>query len=44
MKCCECFWQLRNEAGKRQVRNANTAVAQAWGDLQQVGTVAVFRR
>jgi acetyl-CoA C-acetyltransferase len=44
MKCCECFWQLRNEAGKRQVRNAKTAVAQAWGDLQQVGTVCVFRR
>jgi acetyl-CoA C-acetyltransferase len=44
MKCCECFWQLRNEAGKRQVDGAETAVAQAWGDLMQVGTVTVYRR
>ncbi len=44
MKCCECFWQLRNEAGKRQVPKAETAVAQAWGDLMQIGTVTVFRR
>ena len=44
MKCCEMFWQLRNEAGKRQVSGAETGVAQAWGDLMQVGTVTVFRR
>ena len=44
MKICECFWQLRGEAGKRQVKkDARTAVAQAWGDLMQVGTVAVMR-
>ncbi|MHA2041812.1 MAG: thiolase domain-containing protein [Candidatus Thorarchaeota archaeon] len=44
MKCCEAFWQLRNEAGKRQVDGAETGVCQAWGDLMQVGTVTVFRR
>jgi acetyl-CoA C-acetyltransferase len=45
MKLCEMFWQLRGEAGKRQVKNnPNTAVAQAWGDLMQVGTVVVMRR
>jgi len=44
MKVCECFWQLRGEAGKRQVKkDAHTAVAQAWGDLMQVGTVTVMR-
>jgi acetyl-CoA C-acetyltransferase len=45
MKLCELFWQLRNEAGKRQVPGSpTTAVAQAWGDLMQVGTVVVMRR
>jgi len=45
MKLCEMFWQLRGEAGKRQVKNdPHTAVAQAWGDLMQVGTVVVMRR
>jgi len=45
MKCAEMFWQLRGEAGKRQVKNhPTTAVAQAWGDLMQVGTVVVMRR
>ena len=45
MKLCEMFWQLRNEAGKRQVPGGpTTAVAQAWGDLMQVGTVVVMRR
>ena len=44
MKICELFWQLRGEAGKRQVKkDARTGVAQAWGDLMQVGTVAVMR-
>ncbi len=44
MKICELFWQLRKEAGKRQVgRDPHTAVAQAWGDLMQVGTVVVMR-
>jgi len=43
MKVCEIFWQLRGEAGKRQVQNARTGLAQAWGDLMQVGTVTVMR-
>jgi acetyl-CoA C-acetyltransferase len=45
MKLAEMFWQLRGEAGKRQVPGGpTTAVAQAWGDLMQVGTVVVMRR
>jgi len=45
MKLCELFWQLRGEAGKRQIKNnPTTGVAQAWGDLMQVGTVVVMRR
>ena len=43
MKFCEIFWQLRGEAGKRQVPDAYTGLAQAWGDLMQVGTVIVMR-
>lgn len=44
MKIAELFWQLRGEAGKRQVPgDPRTAVAQAWGDLMQVGTVVVMR-
>ena len=44
MKVCEIFWQLRCEAGKRQVKkDARTGLAQAWGDLMQVGTVIVLR-
>jgi acetyl-CoA C-acetyltransferase len=44
MKLCELFWQLRGEAGKRQIKNnPQTGVAQAWGDLMQVGTVVVMR-
>lgn len=42
MKVAELFWQLRGEAGKRQVPgNPRRGVAQAWGDLMQVGTVIV---
>lgn len=42
MKVCELFWQLRGEAGKRQVPGKpERGVAQAWGDLMQVGTVVV---
>ncbi len=45
MKVCEIFWQLRYEAGKRQVKKpVETGLAQAWGDLMQVGTVIVLRR
>lgn len=44
MKCCEIFWQLRGEAGKRQVPgDPRTGVAQAWGDLMQYGSVIVMR-
>jgi acetyl-CoA C-acetyltransferase len=45
MKICELFWQLRGEAGGRQVKKeVTTGLAQAWGDLLQVGTVVVMRR
>lgn len=44
MKVAEIFWQLRGEAGKRQVKKpVYTGLAQAWGDLMQVGTVVVMR-
>ena len=44
MKVAEIFWQLRGEAGARQVPGTpKVGVAQAWGDLMQVGTVAVMR-
>ena len=43
MKICELFWQLRGEAGARQVPGKpRRVVAQAWGDLMQVGTVVVM--
>jgi len=43
MKVAELFWQLRGEAGKRQVPGKpRRGVAQAWGDLMQVGTVIVM--
>ncbi len=43
MKCAELFWQLRGEAGARQVPGTpERGVAQAWGDLMQVGTVVVM--
>jgi acetyl-CoA C-acetyltransferase len=42
MKVAELFWQLRGEAGARQVPGSpRRGVAQAWGDLMQVGTVIV---
>ncbi len=45
MKVAELFWQLRGEAGKRQVPGKpQRGVAQAWGDLMQVGTVVVVGR
>jgi acetyl-CoA C-acetyltransferase len=44
MKVAELYWQLREEAGDRQIKNPPvTGVAQAWGDLMQVGTVIVCR-
>ena len=43
MKLAELFWQLRGEAGARQVPGTpERGVAQAWGDLMQVGTVVVL--
>lgn len=43
MKVCELFWQLRGEAGARQVPGTpERGLAQAWGDLMQVGTVAIL--
>ncbi len=43
MKVAELFWQLRGEAGARQVPGSpERGVAQAWGDLMQVGTVVVL--
>jgi acetyl-CoA C-acetyltransferase len=43
MKIAEIFWQLRGEAGRRQVPgNPRRGLAQAWGDLMQVGTVVVM--
>ncbi len=45
MKIAELFWQLREEAGARQVPGKpRRGVAQAWGDLMQVGTVVVVGR
>jgi len=43
MKICELFWQLRGEAGERQVPGVpRLGVAQAWGDLMQVSSVVVM--
>lgn len=45
MKIAELFWQLRGEAGARQVPGTpRRGLAQAWGDLMQVGTVVVMGR
>lgn len=43
MKIAELYLQLSGQAGKRQVKkDAHRGVAQAWGDLMQVGTVVVM--
>jgi acetyl-CoA C-acetyltransferase len=45
MKIAELFWQLRGEAGDRQVVGSpRRGLAQAWGDLMQVGTVVIMGR
>ena len=45
MKVAELFWQLREEAGARQVPGQpKRGLAQAWGDLMQVGTVLIAGR
>jgi acetyl-CoA C-acetyltransferase len=43
MKIAELYWQLSGQAGARQVPgDPRKGVAQAWGDLMQVGTVVVM--
>lgn len=43
MKIAELFWQLRGEAGARQIPGQpKHGLAQAWGDLMQVGTVVIM--
>jgi len=45
MKIAELYWQLRGEAGDRQVPGQpRRGIAQAWGDLMQVGTVVIMGR
>lgn len=44
MKVCEIYWQLKGEAGKRQVKKeVKTGLAQAWGDLMQFASVIIMR-
>ncbi len=43
MKIAELYFQLSGQAGARQVsRPAHRGIAQAWGDLMQVGTVVIM--
>jgi acetyl-CoA C-acetyltransferase len=43
MKVAEIYWQLQGRAGPRQVsREVRRGLAQAWGDLMQVGTVVIL--
>jgi len=43
MKIAELYFQLSGQAGKRQVKKVPyRGIAQAWGDLMQVGTVVVM--
>jgi acetyl-CoA C-acetyltransferase len=45
MKIAELYWQLRGEAGPRQIPGQpKRGLAQAWGDLMQVGTVVIMGR
>lgn len=45
MKVIEIYLQLKGEAGKRQVkREIKRGLAQAWGDLMQVGTVVILSK
>ncbi|MFB6266136.1 MAG: thiolase domain-containing protein [Halodesulfurarchaeum sp.] len=44
IKVGELYWQLAGKAGDRQVPNdPRVGVAQAWGDIMQMGTVLVMR-
>jgi acetyl-CoA C-acetyltransferase len=43
MKIAELYFQIAGKAGARQVKKSvHRGVAQAWGDLMQVGTVVVM--
>lgn len=43
MKIAELYFQLSGQAGARQVaKSPRRGIAQAWGDLMQVGTVVVM--
>lgn len=43
MKVAELFWQLRGQAGARQVRRSvERGLAQTWGDLMQASTVIIL--
>ncbi len=45
MKIAELYWQLRGEAGAgRYPADPRRGIAQAWGDLMQVGTVVIMGR
>ena len=45
LKVGELYWQLTDQAGKRQVPNSpETGVTNAWGDLMQFSSVVVMRR
>lgn len=44
-KVCELHWQLAGKAGKRQIPgDPRVGVAQAWGDIMQMGTVIVMEK
>ena len=43
MKSAELYFQLTGKAGKRQLDNPTRGLAQAWGDLMQVGTVCIMK-
>jgi len=44
MKVCEIFWQLRKEAGKRQVKkDVTVGLAHAWGELMQGSSVLIMK-
>lgn len=44
MKAAELYLQLTGKAGKRQIpKDVTRGLAQAWGDLMQVGTVLIMK-
>ncbi|MBU1493247.1 MAG: thiolase domain-containing protein [Actinobacteria bacterium] len=43
MKIAELYFQLSGQAGSRQIqKDVRRGIAQAWGDLMQVGTVVIM--